>query len=229
MMVKRVLCFHFLIFSSLLLAPEVCSKKAHGNPAKELVDIINKNRTSLKLTALYDSPGLGCMALQYAEQCKGECTTNNTVSCHPSEDDFIEVFAADCGVELPTFSMISGVIVGCRSKYLNPSEAFSNVLYTDKKSLSTIRNKTHTEVGVGVASIHKRHFFWCVLFSSGQRNSSFVLENHGLGIKQRQGCSSGTNMTCSKANGIKGDVFFSGLVGFFTLLFLHLVLKVVYL
>lgn len=222
MMVKMVIYFHFVLFSCLLLLlSQVCSKKAHGNPAKELVDIINKNRTSMKLPALYDSPGLGCMALQYAEECKSNCTSNNTVSCHPSEDDFTEVFAPDCGVELPTFDIISMVIVGCHSEYLEPSKAFSEVLFQDRKSLSVIRNKTHTEVGVGLASVHKHHFFWCVLFSSGQRNSTFMLEHHGLGIKQRQGCFSGTNITCSQATRIKGEAYMSGSLGVFTLLFLH--------
>ncbi|PNX57505.1 hypothetical protein L195_g058728, partial [Trifolium pratense] len=84
------------------------------NPASEIVDIINKNRTDQKLHNLNDTPGLGCMALQYVELCKGNCTDNNVVNCKPPEDDFVEVFAPNCGVELPTFGTITGHIVGCQ-------------------------------------------------------------------------------------------------------------------
>ncbi|KAH7834956.1 hypothetical protein Vadar_021340 [Vaccinium darrowii] len=73
------------------------------NHANYLVDIINKNRTSQRLQQLNKSPGLGCIALQLAEKCKGNCTTNKTLNCHPPEDNFIEVFAPNCSVELPTF------------------------------------------------------------------------------------------------------------------------------
>lgn len=226
MTLKELLCFHLVLFSGLLLAPQVCSKKAHGNPAKDIVDIINRNRTSRKLPSLYDNPGLGCMALQYAAECKGNCTSNNTLSCQPLEDDFTEVFAPDCGVELPTFDLISGILVGCRSNYLDPSEAFSEVLVNDKNALSVLGNKTHTEVGVGVLSAaHKHWFLWCILFSSGQTNSSFMLDDHGLGIKQREGCFSGTNTTCNQAYRMKDCMILSILSCIFTLIFLHLVQK----
>lgn len=159
--------------------------------------MINNNRTALKLTKLNDSPGLGCMALQFVEFCKGNCTSDNTVDCKPSEDDFTEIFAPNCGVELPTFGTITGRIVGCRSKYLEPSLAFSNVLVRNKRTLSVLSNKSHSEVGVGMVGVHKGPFFWCVLFSSGRTNSTFVLENHGLGIKQKKGCYSGSSIPCS--------------------------------
>ncbi|XP_056693289.1 uncharacterized protein [Spinacia oleracea] len=204
MMFKVFFSFKLIFFCGLLLVAEVCSKKPHGNPAKEIVDMINKNRTAIKLPPLYDSGGLGCMALQYAEECKGNCTSSNTVSCRPLEDEFTQVYAPDCGVELSTFGILSGKLVGCWSNYLPASEAFSQVLVRDKKSLSFLTNRTHTEVGVGVASTHKGHLFWCVLFSSGQTNSSFILDNFGQGIKQKQGCFSGTNTTCNQATSIKG-------------------------
>ncbi|XP_048495946.1 uncharacterized protein LOC104905223 isoform X2 [Beta vulgaris subsp. vulgaris] len=195
-----------------------------GNTAKEIVDLINRNRTAIKLPALYDSAGLGCMALQFAEVCKDNCTSSNSVSCRPLEDDFTEVYAPDCGVELPTISTISGKIVGCWSKYLAPSEAFSQVIVRDRNTLSLITNKTHTEVGVGVASTRKGHFFWCVLLSSGFTNSSFILEDHGLGIKQRQGCFSGTNVTCNGASSsMSGGIFLGSLSGIFTSIFLHMI------
>lgn len=145
------------------------------------------------------------MALQYVELCKGNCTDNNVVNCKPSEDDFTEVFAPNCGVELPTFGTITGHIVGCQSKkYFEPSLAFSQVLIKDKKSLSLLRNKSHTEVGVGLVGLHKGPFFWCVLFSNGQINSTFVLENRGAGIQQKKGCYSGSNTPCSE--GLKNSV-----------------------
>ncbi|KAL6289727.1 hypothetical protein ACE6H2_007237 [Prunus campanulata] len=197
-MVKKRLCCcgWFILFSHLLLAALVCSKN-HGNPANDLVEIINNNRTAHKLSKLNDSPGLGCIALQYAELCKGNCSINNTVNCKPSEDDFTEVFAPDCGVELPTFGTITGHIVGCQSKYLEPSLAFARVLVRDSKALSILRNKSHTEVGVGMVRVHKGPFFWSVLFSSGKTNSTFVLENRGAGIQQKKGCYSGSSIPCS--------------------------------
>lgn len=168
-----------------------------GNAANDLVEIINKNRTAQKLAHLNNSPGLGCMALQYVELCRENCTSNNTVDCKPSEDDFTEVFAPNCGVELPTFSTITGHVVGCQSKYLEPLLAFSHVLIKDHKSLSLLRNKSHTEMGVGMIGGHKGSFFWCILFSSGKTNSTFVLEDHGIGIKQKKGCYSGSSIPCN--------------------------------
>lgn len=137
------------------------------------------------------------MALQYVELCKGNCTDNNAVNCKPPEDDFTEVFAPNCGVELPTFGTITGHIVGCQREYLEPSLAFSEVLIKDKNSVSLLKNKSHTEVGVGLVGLHKGPFFWCVLFSNGQKNSTFVLENRGAGIQQKKGCYSGSSTPCS--------------------------------
>ncbi|KAI5647553.1 hypothetical protein M9H77_33558 [Catharanthus roseus] len=173
-----------------------------GNPADDLVEIINKNRTSQKLPKLSNSPGLGCIALQYAEECQWNCSNDNTINCQPSEDDFTEIFAPNCGVELPTFGTISGHILGCQHKHLTPSEAFSQVLIQDRKSLSILRNRTHNEIGVGIfrAHKHKGPYFWCVLFSNNKANTTFVLEDLGKGIKQKKGCYSGTGDPCSTAN-----------------------------
>ncbi|KAI3444845.1 hypothetical protein Pfo_001510 [Paulownia fortunei] len=191
--------FHWICLCSiLLLAPFVCSKN-HGNAANDLLEVINKNRTAQKLPKLSDSPGLGCIALQYAEECKGNCSSNNTIHCQPLEDDFTEVFAPNCGVELPTFGTISGYILGCQQKYLQPPEAFSHVLVQDQKALSLLRNRTITEVGVGIIGSHKHKgpYIWCVLFSDSQTNTTFVLEDLGKGIEQKRGCYSGTSMPCS--------------------------------
>ncbi|XP_054785316.1 uncharacterized protein LOC129291815 [Prosopis cineraria] len=206
MTMKKLCCYELYIFYYLLWAALVYSKH-HGNPANDLVSIINENRTAYELPRLNDSPGLGCMALQYVELCKGNCTENNVVNCRPSEDDFTEVFAPNCGVELPTFGTITGQIVGCQRKYVEPRLAFSNVLVKDKKSLTLLRNKSHAEVGVGMVGVHKGSFFWCILFSNGFTNSTFVLENRGAGIKQKMGCYSGSNTTCSKGEKNSADFF----------------------
>ncbi|KAL9234335.1 hypothetical protein vseg_009218 [Gypsophila vaccaria] len=226
LLLKCFLCFHLvLVFVLVVFSSHVYSHKAHGNAAKDIVDIINKNRTSLKLPALYDSPGLGCIALQYATECNDNCTSNNSVNCHPLEDDFTQIFAPDCGVELPTFQDISGHIIGCWSEYLEPSQAFSEVLIRDNKSLTLLRNKTHTEMGVGVVSSRTGHFFWCVLFSNAEIQSSFLLEDRGVGIKQKQGCFSGTNTTCNEANRRSMGIIFSHFSVIFTSFFLFLLLQ----
>ncbi|WCJ23065.1 ferredoxin-related [Euphorbia peplus] len=215
MLKKLSFCCHWILLFQLLLAAFVCSKN-HGNPANDLVEIINNNRTSQKLRQLNDSPGLGCMALQYVELCKGNCTSNGTLNCKPPEDDFTEVFAPNCGVELPTFGTITGLIVGCESKYLEPPQAFTQVLAKDNKTLSILRNKTHTEIGVGLVGVHKGPFFWCVMFSNDRVNKTFVLEDHGAGIKQKKGCYSGSTFPCSK--GEKISVLMKNLI---SLILLH--------
>ncbi|XP_019412686.1 PREDICTED: uncharacterized protein LOC109325000 [Lupinus angustifolius] len=205
LMKNKLSSYEFHFFCYLLFAVLVFSHN-HGNPANEIVDIINKNLTDQKFSNLNDNPGLGCMALQYVELCKGNCTNNNVVNCKTPDDDFTEVFGPNCGVELPTFGTITGHIVGCQRNYLEPSLAFSHVLVTDKKSLSVLRNKSHAEVGVGLVGNHKGPFFWCVLFSNGKTNSTFVLENRGAGIEQKKGCYSGSSAPCS--GGQKNSVVF---------------------
>nr|CAD1821438.1 unnamed protein product [Ananas comosus var. bracteatus] len=39
----------------------------------------------------------------------GNCSSNNTVSCNPPEIDITEVYAPNCGVELPTLDTIPAV------------------------------------------------------------------------------------------------------------------------
>ncbi|KAK6162732.1 hypothetical protein DH2020_002573 [Rehmannia glutinosa] len=199
MKANELCCFQWIpLCSILLLAPFVCSKN-HGNAANDLLDILNKNRTAHKLANLSDNPGLGCIALQYAEQCKANCSRNNTINCRPKEDDFTEIFAPNCGVELPTFGTISGYILGCQQKYLQPQEAFSQVLVQDQKTLSLLTNGTFTEVGVGIIGRrkHKGPYIWCVLFSNSKTKTTFVLEDLGKGIEQKSGCYSGATLACS--------------------------------
>ncbi|KAL5724256.1 hypothetical protein ACHQM5_007539 [Ranunculus cassubicifolius] len=173
------------------------------NPANDIVNVLNQNRTSQKLQKLNDNPGLGCIALQYIESCNGTCTINDTINCKISEDDFTEVFAPNCGVELATFGTLSGRILGCQSEHSRkPSQTFSNSLVRDKKTLSLVKDKRHMEVGVGLVRTHKGSLLWCVLFSSDKVNSTFVLEGGGRGIKQKRGCFSGTNIPCSRGGRI---------------------------
>ncbi|KDP28903.1 hypothetical protein JCGZ_14674 [Jatropha curcas] len=216
MPLKKLCCCELIVLCHLLLAACVSSKN-HGNPANDIVEMINENRTAHKLPQLNESPGLGCMALQYVELCEGNCTSNNAVNCKPPEDDFTEVFAPNCGVELPTFGTITGHIVGCESKYVDPSQVFSHVLVKDNRTLSLLRNKSHTEVGVGFVGFHKGPFFWCILFSNGKTNSTFVLEDHGKGIKQRKGCYSGSTFPCS--SGHKMSLFLNNIMA---IVFLYL-------
>jgi len=47
-----------------------------------------------------------------------------------------------------------------------------------------ILGKEHTQVGAGFDRAHRRGpFFWCLLFSSGSANSTFLLEAGGKGIR----------------------------------------------
>lgn len=210
-MVNRI-CWIIALWFLLLTA--LVSSKNHGNQANDLVDFINKNRTSKRLPQLNNSPGLGCMALQYIKECRTNCSENNTIiNCQPPENDFTEIFAPNCGVELPTFGTISGLIIGCHRKHLDPPEAFSHILIYDNRTLSVIRNKTHISVGVGIirAKRHKGPYFWCALFSSSssnKRNSSFVLDDLGKGIEQKEGCYSGTGIDCSSSGGRNGNFMF---------------------
>ncbi|XP_039126604.1 uncharacterized protein LOC120262750 [Dioscorea cayenensis subsp. rotundata] len=184
-----------LLHLSLFIILQV-SAEVHGNPANEIVDMINQNRTSNKLPKLYDSAGLGCMALQYISECTGNCSKNNTMNCRPPEVNITEVYAPNCGVELPTVGIISGHLLGCNWNELSPQQAFSSVLIQNKQMLTLLHSKEHTEVGVGFSKDHRGPNFWCVLFSSGKTNSSFVLEG-GKGIEQKTGCFSGTDLPCS--------------------------------
>ncbi|KAJ6797266.1 Uncharacterized protein M6B38_216310 [Iris pallida] len=202
----------------LSIATSAChaSAKDHGNPANEIVGFINANRTASKLLKLYNSPGLGCMALQYISQCTGNCSSNNTLRCEPPEADITEVYAPNCGVELPTVGDISGHIVGCQWRYLDPEQAVSQVLFRDKKVLALLHGKEHTEVGVGLRRVKRGASLWCVLFSTGKSDDSFVLEG-GKGIEQKTGCFSGTDVTCS---GVGRKVLFLDKISSFSVVLL---------
>ncbi|KAJ1692653.1 hypothetical protein LUZ63_009351 [Rhynchospora breviuscula] len=185
----------------LILVPfllrRVVFAKIHGNPANEIMTVINNNRTSIKLPKLHDNAGLGCMALQYITECTSNCTSNGTLACKPPEIDITEVYAANCGVELPTVDSVTNHLITCSWNYLSPEEAFSKILGSDKKAGSIIHDKGNVEAGAGFNKAGRHGpYFWCLLFSSGKGNSTFVLEG-GKGIEQKTGCFSGGGLTCN--------------------------------
>jgi hypothetical protein len=158
-----------------------------GNPANDLVALINGKREASRLPALRNSRGLGCMALQYISECMAAttggaaCSSGNTMACQTPEAHITEVYAANCGVELPTVDVISGRLFGCHRDRDGPEDALASAT-----ALSVIRGKEHTQVGAGFD--RRGPFFWCLLFSSGSPNSTFLLEAGGKGIDQTHGC-----------------------------------------
>lgn len=170
------------------------------NPADELVASINSNRTASKLSSLYSNQGLACIALQYIKAYQGDCgAVGGQNAKRPADSDFAETFAPNCGVEASTLTPITGRLLGCQSKYAKPSVAFSDILMKNSKSVEILQSKNHTEVGAAVsASDGGAPFFWCVLFSNGKSNNSFVLEGSVAKIT-RPGCFSGANDACSGA------------------------------
>ncbi|XP_044952329.1 uncharacterized protein LOC123402470 [Hordeum vulgare subsp. vulgare] len=160
------------------------------NPANSLVALVNADRAAAKLPALPTTKGLGCMALQCIARCLAlspatACAAHGTLSppCHPPETDITQVYAANCGVELPTVDVITGRVLGCSQSI---DEAGAN-------ATATVRSREHAQVGAGV----DRGVFWCLLFSSGSPNSTFKLEAAGRGIGQDHGCFSDPDVALS--------------------------------
>lgn len=170
------------------------------NPADELVAVLNDNRTAHKSPALYDNPGLGCIALQYIKAYQGDCgAVGGPDAKKPADSQFAETFAPNCGVQASTLSPITGRLLGCETKYVHAAQAFSNILIEGSKSLEILYNKNHTQVGAAVSgSDGGSPYFWCVLFSGGKTNSSFAAEGGAVKIT-RPGCFSGANDECSGA------------------------------
>ena len=189
----------------------VCAEGGGGerNRANALVAAVNANRTAARLPALRNSKGLGCMALQYLAHCLTTATQDTTTcgtdelgsSCHPPERDVTEVYAANCGVELPTVDLISARLLGCSFTH---DDNDGSVLVTGANASSTVRGKEHTQVGAGLLR-PRRHGpdFWCLLFSAGKPGTTFRLEAAGRGIVQPQGCFSDPDdaLTCSIGSG----------------------------
>ncbi|KAL4564466.1 hypothetical protein LXL04_028530 [Taraxacum kok-saghyz] len=177
-------------------------EKKATNPADELVAIVNTNRTAHKSSSLTNNPGLACIALQYIKAYQGKCDeVGGPDAKKPADSEFAETFAPNCGVEVATLAPITGRVLGCQSKYVKPDKAFADILTMRNRSLSIIRNTTHTEIGAAVTgSDGGGPYFWCLLFSNGKSNSSFVLEGGAAKIT-RPGCFSGANDECSGAYG----------------------------
>ncbi|XWS26473.1 hypothetical protein CRYUN_Cryun26dG0035500 [Craigia yunnanensis] len=202
--VKHVEDFHIALDPSL---PNILRKhnlrpdcKVTDNPADELVAVLNANRTAHKSSSLTDNPGLACIALQYIKAYQGNCdAVGGPDAKKPADSEFAETFAPNCGVDASTLSPLSGRLLGCQSKYAQPPEAFS-MLMKNEKSLEILYNKNQTEIGAAVTGTDGgAPYFWCVLFSSGKHNSSFVLEG-GVAKITRPGCFSGANDECSGAD-----------------------------
>ncbi|XVF35266.1 hypothetical protein REPUB_Repub18cG0130800 [Reevesia pubescens] len=186
---------HFLFLS----VSANTQSKVTDNPADELVAVLNANRTAHKSSSLTDNPGLACIALQYIKDYQGDCNAVGGADAKkPADAAFAETFAPNCGVDASTLSPITGRFLGCQSKYVQPSEAFSMLMKNDK-SLEILYNKNHTEVGAAVTGTDGgAPYFWCVLLSNGKHNSSFVVEG-GVAKITRPGCFSGANDECSGA------------------------------
>lgn len=172
--------------------------KVTDNPADELLATVNSNRTASKLPSLHSSQGLACIALQYIKAYKGDCgAVGGPNAKKPADSEFAETFAPSCGVIASSLKPITGRLLGCQPTYLEPSEAFSEILMKNNKSVEILQSKNHTEVGAAVSgSDGGGPYFWCVLFSSGQSNTSFVLEGPSAKIS-RPGCFSGANDVCN--------------------------------
>ncbi|CAL9196867.1 unnamed protein product, partial [Musa hybrid cultivar] len=141
----------------------------------QLVAVINSNRTSHKSHALFDNAGLGCLALQYIKAYQGQCGEVGD-NKKPPDTSFVDTFAPICGVEAPTLAPITGRLLACQSTYVSPEEAF-DILIENGRSLQILYDKNHTEVGVAVSGTDGgAPNFWCVLFSNGTTNGSFVLQ-----------------------------------------------------
>nr|POE69253.1 hypothetical protein CFP56_41132 [Quercus suber] len=175
--------------------------KVTNNPADQLVAALDNNRTAQKLKSLYDNPGLACIALQYIKAYQGDCgAVGGPNGKKPAESEFAQTFAPACGVLVSTLSPVTGRLLGCQSRYVDPSKAFSEILMKNNKSLEIISNKTHTEVGAGVTGTDGgAPYFWCLLFSNGNTSSSFAVEG-GVAKVTRPGCFSGANDDCSGAH-----------------------------
>ncbi|WOK94269.1 hypothetical protein Cni_G02971 [Canna indica] len=189
-----------LLFFSLTSATD-----SKNNPADQLVAVINSNRTSHKSSSLFDNAGLGCIALQYIKAYQGQCGEVGD-NKKPPDSSFVDTFAPNCGVEASTLAPITGRLLACQSTYPPPEEAF-NILIDSAKSLQILHDKNHTEVGAAVSGTDGGSpYFWCVLFSNGKANSSFVLPN-GVAKTVRPGCFSGNDDDCSGASSLSGGLW----------------------
>ncbi|GER35373.1 ferredoxin-like protein [Striga asiatica] len=190
----------YALFILFISASANVQNKVTDNPADQLVATINSNRSASRSPSLYSNPGLACIALQYIKAYQGDCNSVGGPNAKkPADSEFAETFAPNCNVEVSTLTPITGRLLGCQSEYANPSHAFSDILMKNNRSLEIVHSRNHTEVGAAVSgSDGGGPYFWCVLFSGGRSNSSFVLEGHVARIS-RPGCFSGANDPCRGA------------------------------
>ncbi|XP_076950793.1 uncharacterized protein LOC143623874 [Bidens hawaiensis] len=198
--ISSILCCCCYILFFIPASAALDEKIVTHNPADELVAILNSNRTAHKAPTLANNPGLACIALQYIKAYQGNCDDVGK-SKKPADSEFAETFAPKCGVEVPTLAPITGRVIGCQSKYVNPERAYTDILTMKNRSLNIIYNTTYTEVGAAVSgSDGGGPYFWCLLFSNGKSNSSFVLED-GTAKITSPGCFSGAHDDCSGGYG----------------------------
>ncbi|XP_076895456.1 uncharacterized protein LOC143548081 [Bidens hawaiensis] len=201
-----ILCCCCILFFFIISASTAHDEKnVTHNPADELVAIINNNRTAHKAPTLANNPGLACIALQYIKAYQGNCDDVGK-SKKPADSEFADTFAPKCGVEVATLAPITGRVIGCQSKYVNPERAYTEILTMKNRSLNIIYNTTYAEVGAAVSgSDGGGPYFWCLLFSNGKLNSSFVLEG-GTAKITSPGCFSGAHDDCSDGYGWSQNV-----------------------
>ncbi|KAI4377514.1 hypothetical protein MLD38_015124 [Melastoma candidum] len=194
-----------LLFVSAASMPD-SQIKVTNNPADQLVTILNNNRTASNASSLYDNPGLACIALQYIKAYQGNCdAVGGPKAEKPADSDFASTFAPNCGVQVSSLAPTTGRLLGCETKYVSPSEAFNRILMKNEKSIEIVTSKNYTEVGAAVSgSDGGSPYFWCILFSNGTRNSSFVYEGSEPTIT-RPGCFSGANDDCSGSYSTLGN------------------------
>ncbi|KAI4380293.1 hypothetical protein MLD38_006499 [Melastoma candidum] len=197
-----------LLFVSAASMPE-SQIKVTNNPADQLATILNDNRTASNASLLYDNPGLACIALQYIKAYQGNCdAVGGPKAEKPADSDFVSTFAPDCGIQVSSLAPITGRLLGCETKYVSPSEAFNGILMKNEKSIEIVTSKNHTEVGAAISgSDGGSPYFWCILFSNGTRNSSFVYEGSEPTVT-RPGCFSGANDDCSGSYSLLGSPTF---------------------
>ncbi|XP_068659795.1 uncharacterized protein [Aristolochia californica] len=186
----------WFLFSAFLLVSDATDSK--HNPADELVAVVNANRTAHKSPSLVDSPGLGCIALQYIKAYQGKCDEVGNGK-KPADAEFAETFAPNCGVQASTLAPVTGRLLGCQSRYVPPSDAFSDILIQNSRSLEILHSRNHTQMGAAVSgSDGGAPYFWCVLFAGGTPNRTFSLDG-GVTKITHPGCFSGTDDDCSGA------------------------------
>ncbi|XP_020083411.1 uncharacterized protein LOC109706818 [Ananas comosus] len=187
----------FLAASALFHLAPALAADSKNNPADQLVALVNSNRTAHKSSSLIDNQGLGCLALEYIKAYQGQCSAVGDGK-KPPDSSFADTFAPNCGVQSQSLKPITGRLIGCQTKYAQPDQAF-DMLIENGRSLEILYSKNHTEVGAAVSGTDGGSpYFWCVLFSNGKANSSFVVDG-GTPKSVRPGCFSGNNDDCSGA------------------------------